>query len=231
MVLQLPQDLVHLERRQHRLDEHRRLDAALLHAERILRRLEDVVPQARLEMALHLGQVKIRPRAARQQFLGVVEEVQREVEDAARYRLAVDQDVLFVEVPAARARDEHRGLVVQRVALAALLEGDRAAHGVAQIDLPVDHVEPGRAVGVLEIRHEGGGARVERVDHHLAVGRPGDLDTAVEHVLGLRRDRPIRLTQRLGLGQEIGKFAGVEGLLPRGARGEQRLAMRLEPAG
>jgi hypothetical protein len=30
----------------------------------------------------------------------------------------------------------------------------------------------------LEIRHEGLGARVERVDHHLSVCRTGDLDPA-----------------------------------------------------
>ena len=44
-------------------------------------------------------------------------------------------------------------------------------------------------VGVLEVGHEALGARVERVDHELAVGRAGDLDAAVL-VVGPRRARP-----------------------------------------
>ena len=45
------------------------------------------------------------------------------------------------------------------------------------------------AVGVLEVGHEAAGARVERVDDELAVGRPGDLDAAVL-VVRARRARP-----------------------------------------
>src|ERR687884_115509 len=41
------------------------------------------IPQARLEMRLHLRQIEVRTLAARQQLLRVVEEEQREVEDAA----------------------------------------------------------------------------------------------------------------------------------------------------
>ena len=181
-------------------------------------------------MRLHLRQVEIRSAAAREQLLRVVEEVQREIEDAAGHRLAVDGDVLLVQVPAARPRQQHRGPVVQPVALAALLEGDGAAHRVAQVDLAVDHVEPGRAVGVLEVRHEGGGAAVERVDHHLAVGRPGDLDAAVEHVLRLRRDLPFGVADFFRFRQEIRQLARIEFLLPRRAPRQQLLAARFELA-
>ena len=118
VVAQLPQDLVHLEGREQRLDQHRGADRALRHAQLVLRATEDVVPQPRLEVRLHLRQVEVRPAAAREQLLRVVEEVQREIEDRAGHRLAVDRDVLLVQVPAARARDQHRGLVVQPVLLA-----------------------------------------------------------------------------------------------------------------
>ena len=50
---------------------------------------------------------------------------------------------------------------------------------VAQVELALDHVVPGRRVGVLEVGHEPVGARVQRVDDHLAVGRPGDLHPAL----------------------------------------------------
>ena len=62
VVAQLVQDLVHLERGQDRLDQHRRADRAARNAERVLRGDEDVVPQARLAMALQLGQVEVRAR-------------------------------------------------------------------------------------------------------------------------------------------------------------------------
>ena len=181
-------------------------------------------------MRLHLRQVEVRSRAALDQLLRVVEEEQREVEDRAGDGLAVDLHVLLDEVPAARARDQHRGLVVQLVLLAALLERDRAADRVAQVELALDHVRPGRAVRVLEVRHEGRRAAVERVDHHLAVGRAGDLDAAVEEVRRLVRDLPLRLADRLRLGEEIGQPAGVEVLLPRLAAGEELLPAAFELA-
>lgn len=96
-------------------------------------------------MRLHLGQVEVRPRAALDQLVGVVEEVQAKVEQTGRDGLAVDGQVLLVEVPAAGARDQRRQLAVrpQLVLLVALLEVDLAPDGVVQVDLAVDHVVPG----------------------------------------------------------------------------------------
>ena len=74
----------------------------------LLRRGEDVVPEPRLEMRFELRQVVVRAGAAREQLHRVVEEVQAEVEQAPRHRPAVEEHVLLVQVPAARARDEHR---------------------------------------------------------------------------------------------------------------------------
>ena len=65
----------------------------LRHAEFLLRADEDVVPQPRFEMALHLGQIEVRAAAARQQFLRVVEKVEAEIEEGAGDGLAVDEDM------------------------------------------------------------------------------------------------------------------------------------------
>ena len=130
-------------------------------------------------MALELGQVEVRPGPAVELLAGVVEEREPEVEQRGRDGLAVDEHVALGQVPAARAHDERRDLVVQAVALAVLVELDRPADGVVQVALPVDDVRPGGRVGVLEVGHEDARARVERVDHHLAVDRAGDLDAAV----------------------------------------------------
>jgi hypothetical protein len=76
----------------------------------------------------------------------------------------------------------------------------------------------------------GEGARVERVDHHLAIGGPGDLDATIEQVLRLVRDFPVGRADRGGFGEEVGHAAGIEFLLARRARGEALLAARFEAA-
>src|SRR3990167_9749865 len=230
MLPELEQYFVHLEGGEHGFDERGGLDRAAGNAELVLRGDEDLVPQPRLEVRLHLRQVEIRPGAARDELPRVVKEVEREIEDRTRGRPAVDEQVLLVEVPAARPHHQHRDLVVELVSLAVLLECDRAARRVAQVRLPLEYVGPRRAVGVLESGHEGRGAAVERVDHHLAVGGTGDLDAAVEQVFRLRRDPPLGLAHLLRLWKEIGKLPGVELLLARGPAREQLLAARTELA-
>ena len=64
MLAELVEDLVHLEGGGQGLDEHRRADGAAGDAELLLRREEDVVPEARLEVALQLGQVEVGAGAA-----------------------------------------------------------------------------------------------------------------------------------------------------------------------
>ena len=232
MVLQLPQDLVHLEGGEDGLDQHGGLDRLLRHAERVLGGHEHVVPQPRLEMALELGQVEVGAGAARQRFLGVVEEVEAEIEQRPRHRLAVDRHVPLEQMPAARAHEQHRRLVVQLVGLAAIGIDivDLAADRVGQIVLALDHVGPGRRRGVLEVGHEDVGAAVERVDDHLAVDRPGDLDATVEDVLGQRRHGPVALADLGGLRQEVRLLAGIEALLALDAGGQKLLAAGVELA-
>ena len=61
---------------------------------------------------------------------------------------------------------------------------------------------PGRRVGVLEIGHEHLRTGVERVDHHLAIGRSGDLDPAIAQIRRNRRARPIAVADVLRFRQE-----------------------------
>ena len=88
---------------------------------------------------------------------------------------------------------------LQRVGLAAGAgEVDRAVERVAQVELAADHVVPERGVGVLEVGQPDLGARVERVDRHLPVGRAGDLDPAVHQAGRGRRDPPARVLADVG---------------------------------
>jgi hypothetical protein len=82
VLAQLVQDLVHLEGRGQRLDEHRGLDRPARHPERPGRE-EHVVPEAGLEVVLHLGEVEVGASAAGELLLRVVEEEEAEVEEPA----------------------------------------------------------------------------------------------------------------------------------------------------
>ena len=68
VVSEFVDDLVHLERREDGLDEHRGADAALRHTQAALRKHEHVVPQARLAVGLHLREVEVRAGAALQKL-------------------------------------------------------------------------------------------------------------------------------------------------------------------
>src|SRR3954454_7275822 len=133
---QLVEDLLHLEGGGQRLDEHGRLDGAAVEPQLALDEGEDLRPQPRLAVRLHLGQVEERARALLEQALGIAHEVEAGVDEGARDRLAVDAPVLLDQVPAARA-DEQRGHLVTELVLAAVLAGelDRALDRVGQVDL------------------------------------------------------------------------------------------------
>ena len=132
-------------------------------------------------MALEFRQVKIGACPARYQFPSVVKKEQCEVEERTRHRLAVDEHVCFRQMPAPRPYEQYGRFAVQGVMPSGLrvVEGDRAAHRISEIGLAFNQVLPGRRIGILEIGHEDIGAAVQRIDHHLAVGRPSNLDAAV----------------------------------------------------
>ncbi len=231
VLAELVEDLLHLERREDRLDEDRRLDRPARDPEVILREAEDVVPQPCLDVALELREVEVRPRSVLEQSLGIAVEVHAEVEEPAGDVLAVDLDMTLLEMPAARADQQHGDLVVQRVALVALLERDRPLDRVREVLLAADDVLPRRRVRVLQVGHVDTRTGVERVDDHLAVARrPGDLDAAVLEIGGDRRDPPVALANVTGRLEEVGQLAGGDPLLPLGARVQQLLSAPAELA-
>ena len=91
-----------------------------------------------------------------------------------------------------------------------------------------DQIVPARRRRVLEIGHVDIGAAIQRVDHHLAVGRAGDLDAAVLDVARDRCHPPVAVADRLGLGQEIGLPPGIEPALDVGASSEKPPPLRTE---
>ena len=151
----------------------------------------------------------------RDQILGVVEKEQAEIEQRARDRLAVHKKMLFIQVPPARTNEQRGNLFIELVALPFRADvGDGAIDGVAKIEVPVQIVRPRRRIRVLEIGHEHVRARIERVDNHLPVDRPGDFHATVHQIRGNGGDGPFRLANVLGFGQEVGQFPRVDPRLP-----------------
>ena len=229
VVAQFVEDLVHLEGGQDGLDQHGGLDRADGEPQLLLRHHEDVVPEPGFEVILELGQVEVGSGSLIQQGPGVVEEVERKIEERPGNRLAVDLDVLLAQVPTAGTDKQRRGMLVQTILLAVgTVVGDRAPDRLANVELALDRGVEGGRVRVLEIGHEDLGAGVQRVDDHLAVDRPGDLDPPVQEVRRDRRHPPVPLANGLGLAQEIGQPAGIEFFLHALAAGQKLLPPPLE---
>src|SRR5690606_13074813 len=84
---------------------------------------------------------------------------------------------------------------------------------------------------VFEIGHEDIRPRVESVDHHLPVGRAGDLHPAPLQVRRSRGHLPGWIeAYRLRLGEKIGHFTSVQGLLTLLSCSQQRLPPVVEAA-
>jgi hypothetical protein len=151
-----------------------------------------------------------------------VEQIEAEVDERTRRLLAVHEHMLLKEVPAARTYEQRRGLRVQPILFAVGIgEADRAVDRVPQIDLALDDVVPGRRERILAIRHEHLRARVERVDDHLAIGRPRDLDATVLQIRRDRRHAPLRVANLLRVRQEVRQLARIDQALAFLARREQ----------
>ena len=93
-----------------------------------------------------------------------------------------------------------------------------------------DDVAPRRRERVLEVGHEDVRARVERVDHHLALDRTGDLDEPPGEIPRDGRDLPVTVAHFLRLGQEVELLAAIQLALPLRAPGEELLPARIELA-
>ena len=130
MVAQLVEDLVHLERGGQGLDQHRDLDGPIGDAQRGLGEDEHLVPEPGLQMALHLRQVEIGAGAGGDLGLGVVEEVEAEIEQRAGHLLAVDPHMALGQMPAPRAHHQGREPAMQ----GKFTPADGCLTGVGRID-------------------------------------------------------------------------------------------------
>ena len=95
MIAELIDNLVHLKCRSDGLNQDRTSDSAPWHADVVLRKVEDIVPEASLEVGFHLGQVEVRAGSSLDKLLGIVEEVEAEVEQAAGDGFSVNGKVLL----------------------------------------------------------------------------------------------------------------------------------------
>src|SRR5262245_35943421 len=102
VLAQLVENLVHLERGQDGLDQHRGANGAARDAELLLRVNEHVVPQTRFQVALHLGQIEIRSAAALDELMRVVEKEETKIKKARGDDGAIHAHVALIEMPAAR---------------------------------------------------------------------------------------------------------------------------------
>jgi len=152
---QLIQELIHLKGRRKGLNQARGADGATRKAKLILGQVEDLIPQPRLQVALHLGKVEVWTNANGEGEPGVVEEVEAKVKEGARDWEAINQEVLLLQVPATRAHQQCGDLVVELVHLAVgSAEVDDAPVGITQVDVASDVVVPSWGVGICGPKRE-----------------------------------------------------------------------------
>src|SRR4030095_3831160 len=80
VLAKLPKNLVHLEHGQDGFNENGRLDRATLNSQEILGFAEDLVPQARFEMVLQLGEIEVWAASPASELMRIVEEENRKIE-------------------------------------------------------------------------------------------------------------------------------------------------------
>ena len=230
MLAQLEEDLLHLEGREHRLDQDGGADRAARDVEGALGGDEDVVPQRASRWLSSFGQVEVRTAAARR------------ASSCALWKNQSPKSKMLALTgppststcprpdasPAGGCRASRSGR--ERVGLLIGLEGERAPHRPRHRPWPVDDVRPGGGEGVLEVGHEDRCAGVERVDHHLRLGRAGDLDATVVEVGRCRGNAPFGSTTLDRVRQEVGHLAAVDASLARRAIREQASAFGIEMA-
>jgi len=100
MISQLEENLLHMECSRKRLNQDSRPNCVVCHLDVGLREHEDVIPQTRLEVVFHLGEVEVWTRTTLDEFVCIVEEVEGEVEKRAGNGTIVDCNARFIEMPA-----------------------------------------------------------------------------------------------------------------------------------
>jgi hypothetical protein len=142
--------LVHLECCHDGLNQDSTSDSTTGHANVVLSKVEDIIPESGLEMTLHLGKIEVWASSSLDKLLGIVEEVQTKVEQTTRDGLAVNSEMLLLQVPTTGTGDECWQFTVgaKLVILFANLEVDLLANGIVEVELAVDHVVPGRCTRI-----------------------------------------------------------------------------------
>ena len=180
MVAQGVQNFIHLEHGRQRFNQQGGLDGTARQVETIFRVAEHFAPPGRFLPGLRFWQIEIRAAAFCQQILVVMEEIKREIKQAARNGFPTPGDMFFRQVQAAYATDQHRRVRFELVNFAGFVGiADGAVHGVAQVDLPLDDLTPVRRQRVFKIGHEDFNVGVHGVDHHFALYRTGDLNATI----------------------------------------------------
>ena len=130
---------------------------------------------------------------------------------------------------AAHASDQYRRVRFQLVDFAGFIGvGNGAVNCIVQVDLAVDDFVPAWRQRVFEVRHEHFYVGIKRIDHHLALNRPGDLDPAVTQILRNAADLPVTFTNGSGFRNKSRQFAAIDILLPADTRRQQLVAPRRE---
>ena len=228
MFAQLKENLIHFKGGGNGLDQHRGLDRAAGDSKLRLAHAQDVIPEPGLLVAFDFRQIEIRARATGNQLLGIVVEINCEIENSARDPSAIYKDMLFIQMPAAWPHQQHRGFLIELIGLAVLLKPDGATNRIPQIDLALNLVVPVRGIGVLEVGHEGVCARVQGIDDHLALNRAGNFHTAALQILWQLADLPIRVANGCGVLLKIGPQAQIKALGDQPPGLEQFLAAMLK---
>src|SRR5438874_8087039 len=114
-------------------------------------------------------------------------------------------------MPTARTDQQHRNIFLQLVTLSFRAgKTDRPPDRIPQIDLALNHIRPRRRIRVFEIGHENLCAGIERINHHLAIARSGNLDPPIAQIRWNRCAGPVALTDRFCFRQKIECFATIE---------------------
>ena len=164
----------------------------MLKIERLLGEPENIRPYSGFLMGFQLGKVEIRAGSIGQCLARVVKQIESEINQPARCRRTIDENMFLHEMPAPRSDNQHRDSILESVLLAVGIdEFDRPVDSIAKVDLSIDDVVPGRSQRVLAIGHEDARAGVECIDHHLAIRRPRDFHAAVLQIIRCRGNPPV----------------------------------------
>src|SRR5271163_1683468 len=103
MISQFINELFHFKGGRDRFNETSPANRPTRHTDPILRNTENIIPKAGFEMTFHLGEVKVWTCAGLDEFVGIVEEIETEIKDAAGDRLTINDKVFLIEMPTSRA--------------------------------------------------------------------------------------------------------------------------------